>query len=98
MPYLQKAYERFKKKGFTIVSIAFDSDIDRVMRFRRKKWHMPWLNAFVANDYHNSTISAFGVLHFPYPILVDSKGTIVALDETLWGEQLEQILEKYFHK
>jgi thiol-disulfide isomerase/thioredoxin len=96
MPYLHKAYERFKEKGFTIVSIAFDPDVDNVVRFRSKKWRMPWLNAFVGNDYHNSTVSAFGVLHFPYPILVDSKGTIVALDEALWGERLEQTLEKYF--
>ena len=97
MPYLHKAYERFKRKGFTIISIAFDSDIDRVMRFRRKKWHMPWLNAFIGKDYHSSTISTFGVRHFPYPILVDSRGTIVALGETLWGEQLEKALENYFH-
>jgi thiol-disulfide isomerase/thioredoxin len=94
MPYLHKAYERFKGKGFTIVSIALD-EVAYVERFRKNKWHMPWLNACVGNDRQNATILAFGVPHYPFPILVDSKGVIVALEDELRGDRLEQTLEKY---
>jgi thiol-disulfide isomerase/thioredoxin len=94
MPYLQKAYERFKGKGFTIVSIALD-EVANVERFRKNKWHMPWLNACVGNDRHNATILAFGVPHYPFPILVDSRGIIVALEDELRGDRLEHTLEKY---
>ena len=94
MPYLHKAYERFKGKGFTIVSIALD-EVANVERFRKNKWHMPWLNACVGNDRQNATILAFGVPHYPFPILVDSKGIIVALEDELRGDRLEQTLEKY---
>jgi hypothetical protein len=96
MPYLQKAYERFRGKGFTIVSIAVDQAVEKVEIFRNKKWHMPWINAFVGNNRNNAILSAFDVPGYPYPILVDSKGTIVALYVELVGERLEQTLEKYF--
>ena len=94
MPYLHKAYERSKGKGFTIVSIALD-EVANVERFRKNKWHMPWLNACVGNDRQNATILAFGVPHYPFPILVDSKGIIVALEDELRGDRLEHTLEKF---
>jgi hypothetical protein len=56
---------------------------------------MPWLNACVGNDRHNATILAFGVPHYPFPILVDSRGIIVALEDELRGDRLEHTLEKY---
>jgi hypothetical protein len=56
---------------------------------------MPWLNACVGNGRQNATILAFGVPHYPFPILVDSKGVIVALEDELRGDRLEQTVEKY---
>ena len=94
MPYLHKAYERFKMKGFAIVSIALDEP-KNVERFRRNKWRMPWFNACVGYDRQNLTISDFGVPHYPYPILVDSSGIIVTLEDGLRGNRLERTVEKY---
>jgi len=94
MPYLHKAFDRFKEKGFTIVSIALD-EAANVKNFRMKKWHMPWLNACIGNDRQNATILAFGVPHYPFPLLVDAKGIIVAQEEDLRGDWLEHTLEKF---
>jgi len=96
MPYLHKAYGRFKESGFTIVSIALD-EATNVKRFREHKWRMPWLNACVGYDRQDATILAFGVPHYPFPVLVDPKGIIVALDDELWGYRLEHVLEKYLN-
>ena len=98
MPYLHKAYERFKGKGFTIVSVAFDRTVNIVEGFRKGQWRMPWLNAFVGEDLHGTSVSPFGLPGVPYGLLIDSKGIIVATGDALRGEALEPTIEQHIGK
>jgi thiol-disulfide isomerase/thioredoxin len=98
MPYISKAYDRFKARGFTIISVSFDVVTMSVERFRREKWKMPWINAWVGPDFENRYTAAFKIHSIPLPLLVDSKGIIVAIGHDLRGEDLEPAIERHISK
>ena len=95
MENLHKAYEEFKTKGFEILSFSLDSSPEIVKSFREKKWKMPWKNSFIGNKEREKIADDFEVMGIPKPILVSAEGKIIALENELRGEQLEQTLSKY---
>jgi thiol-disulfide isomerase/thioredoxin len=96
MPHLHRAYERFAKYGFTILSISSDGSVQKVQKFRKGKWKMPWLNAFIGSPADQPIVRAFGVSGWPTPVLVDAKGKILAIGYAdLSGDQLESVIGKY---
>ncbi len=97
MEYLHKAYERFKDKNFTMLSISLDGSPLTVVEFRKGKWPMPWNHAF-AGSWNDKTVKEFEVVGIPRPLLVDPSGKIVAMEEDLRGEKLEETLEQYLGK
>lgn len=93
MPNLHNAYEKFKDKNFEILSLSFDQKPEAVVKFRNKKWKMPWLHTFVENGYESEIAKTFKVWGIPKLILVDgSTNTIFATDGELKGEKLEKTL------
>jgi thiol-disulfide isomerase/thioredoxin len=98
MPYLHKAYERFKGAGFTILSVSNDNSIETVSMYRKRNWAMPWLNALESSQSNGSLHLSFGIFGIPFPVLVDKKGIVIALDNDLKGENLELTLQKFIGK
>ena len=95
MASMHSAYEKFKgKKGFDIVSISMDAAENNITPFR-KKWKMPWTNAFIPGIWDAELAKKFEVASIPKPILVGPDGTIVAMSESLRGDELEKTLSKY---
>jgi len=97
MGNMQKAYEKFKDKGFIILSISMDNTPQAVKKFRSEKWKMPWLNAYLGMDPKNPIFKKFEVIGIPHPILVNKSGTMVAIDSGLRGDELEKTIAKYLH-
>ncbi|HID40158.1 MAG TPA: TlpA family protein disulfide reductase [Calditrichaeota bacterium] len=95
MPKLHEAYKKFKGPRFTILSLSFDGKEDDVRKFRKERWPMPWLHAFVKGGFNSDLAKKFEVMGIPKPILVDPDGTIVAKEADLRGSQLEETLKKY---
>jgi thiol-disulfide isomerase/thioredoxin len=95
MGTLHAAYEKFKDKNFTILSVSFDRGTAEIHRFRGGKWPMPWLHSFSPGVWKNEATRIFEVSGIPKPILVSPDGTIVALDADLRGPNLEKTLAKY---
>lgn len=95
MGSLHAAYEKFKDKNFTILSVSFDRGTAEIARFRNNKWKMPWMHCFSPGVWKNDATRIFEVNGIPKPILVSPDGTIVALEESLRGAQLEKTLEKF---
>ncbi len=96
MPAIHKAYERFKgRKGFEIVSLSMDASEKNIAPFRANKWPMPWINAFIPGVWDADIAKEFEVSFIPDPILVGPDGTILARQEDLRGDKLEQTLGKY---
>jgi len=95
MASMHSAYEKFKgKKGFEIVSLSMDAAENKIAPFRTK-WKMPWINAFIPGIWDAELAKKFEVVSIPKPILVGPDGTIVAMAESLRGDELEKTLSKY---
>ena len=95
LPGIQKAYEKFNKKGFEVISVSFDSDETDVKRFREKRMPMPWFNTHIKNGFSSQTASDFGVLGaIPRSFLISPEGKIIAADEELRGDGLMKTLDK----
>ncbi len=96
MPNLHKAYDRFHKRGFEILSLSFDRSPTDIDPFRRGTWAMPWHHAFVVGGFKSELARNFEVIGIPKPILVDASGVVIATEEALRGDQLMTTLEKLF--
>lgn len=95
MKNLHGVYERFKDKNFSILSLSFDQKPDNVVKFRKEKWNMPWLNAYIEKGFNSKLAKKFEVFGIPKPILVGPDGLILEEGFTLRGETLVMTLSKY---
>ncbi len=98
MKSLHRAYEKYKDKNFTILSLSFDLSPKDVQKFRTKKWKMPWLHSFVKGGLSSKLAKEFEVLGIPKPVLVNEEGKIIATGVDLRGKNLDKTLSKVFGK
>ena len=98
MDALHKAYEKYKGKGFEIVSFSLDKSPEDIAKFRKEKFPMPWKNAFI-NDTAGQRISKkFEVIGIPMPILVSSTGVVLEMNEALRSVNLDETLSEYLDR
>ncbi len=98
MKLLNDAYEKYKNKNFTIVSVSFDRTPQDIIKFRNEKWKMPWFNSFLAANMQSSIQKEFDIMGIPNPILVNDKGIVVAVLGDLYGEKLDKTLGNLLNK
>ncbi len=96
MENLHQAYQKYKDKGFTILSLSFDQKPEDVKKFRDSSWKMPWMNSYVTGGFQSEIAQKFQVTGIPKPILVGKDGKIIAAESALRGENLIHILDKVF--
>jgi peroxiredoxin len=97
-PNLVKAYQKFNKKGFEILSISVD-DVSH-----RKEWleaikkdGLQWTNASdLKGGDQNDAAKLYHIQFIPRNYLIDRDGKIVAAN--LLGENLDKKLEELFSK
>jgi len=94
MENLHKAYEQFKDK-MEFISLSLDFQKEKIAEFRKDKWKMPWINAYLNEDPNKEVAKIFEVMAIPRPILVNPQGFIIALEGELRGERLAETLSKY---
>lgn len=94
MPVLHAAHAKYRAKGFEILSVSADEAPDEVRRFRAGRWAMPWQHAFVSGGLRSPELRPLEVSFVPRAVLVDGTGTILAVDDDLRREKLEQTLAK----
>jgi thiol-disulfide isomerase/thioredoxin len=96
MKTLHEVWERYRDRGFTIVSLSFDDAPETVRKFRAGKWPMPWHHVFLGRAaMRDERVRRFEVTSIPAPILVDGAGRILAYGNELRGAQLGKTLEKF---
>ncbi len=96
MKVLYALFELYEKK-LQIFSLSMDSSSQAVIQFRKTKWEMPWMNAFLGGEYH-PLARKYHVIGVPERILIDPKGIVVAKGKDLTGQNLEATLKKYIGK
>lgn len=95
LPKLHEAYKEFRGKNFEILSISVDENRQIVEKFRKEKYEMPWLHAFLEKGIGNEIAKRFGIDGIPKVVLVSDKGKILATDNEVRGENLRNTLLKY---
>lgn len=93
---LQHAFERFGNRNFAIVSISLDETPDAALLYQKKRWSMPWANAFLPGGQKSPTARDFDVdwMGLPVLLLVSPDGTI-AESSALGRFSLQATLEHY---
>ena len=96
MPNLHEMYEKYKGKGFEILSFSLDNGTKEIITFREKQYKMPWLNAYLGPDWNQPLVKNFEVEGIPKPLLIGKDGKILATEKDLRGDKLDKTLAKYF--
>lgn len=91
IPHLKKVYEKYKDKGLNVLAISFDSN-KASWKSALRKLEMPWEQLIESNGTDSDLAKAYQIYGIPYGILLDSKGTIIAVD--LRAQSLEDFLLK----
>lgn len=96
-PFLIDAYNKYKDKGFTILSVSIDDAKDRekwIEAFKKDGLIWPQVSDLKGRD--NSAARLYGIKAIPQNFIIDPNGIIVA--KNLRGDdltlKLEELLEK----
>jgi len=96
-PNIKENYEKYKDKGFQVVSISIDEDLEKLQAYSNNHPFAWEYSAYLENGFDNEMVKKFQVLAIPKPILIDSNGKIIAMDtdarEEKLGEVLKNVLE-----
>lgn len=87
-PNLVRIFNRFKHKGFTILSVSLDDDRTKWLRAVHKDQMQQWLNVGDLKGWSNAAAVQYGIDGIPSSLLLDPTGTIIA--KNLRGEALEK--------
>lgn len=89
MPNLVKAYAQYKDKGFGIVGVSLDKDMD-AWKKGIKNLNITWPQMSDLKFWNSEGAKLYAVRSIPYTVLVAQDGTIVA--KGLHGEELQKKL------
>ena len=93
MPNVVAAYEKYKAKGFGIVGISLDSDVE-AWKKAITDLNITWPQMSDLQGWQNAAAQLYGVRSIPSTLLIDQSGVIVARD--LRGEALLNKLAELF--
>ena len=92
VPNVVAAYERLHPKGFEIVGISFDEEVDALKAFTAKH-KMNWAQYFDGEGWKNKFGAEFGIRGIPAMWLVDKKGNLRDLEaRTDLAAKVEKLL------
>lgn len=90
LPQLKQLYACNHEKGFDIVGISIDSDRDAVRKYVEAEG-ITWTNLCEPGG-EQLTVRHYGISQFPYHVLVDQKGVVVALNPDM--DKLPSMVEE----
>ncbi len=89
-PYVVAAFERFKSKGFTVLSVSLDTNKDQWLT-AIKNDHLNWTHVSDLKGGGNDAANLYDIRTIPQNVLIDKHGTIVA--KNLRGPELDEKLK-----
>jgi thiol-disulfide isomerase/thioredoxin len=91
IPYLKKAYEKYKSKGFEIMSVSLDDKRSNWIA-ALKQFEMPWAQISDVKGFKSVVNELYHIPSIPKTLLLDKEGKIIATD--LRGDDLDKKLEE----
>ncbi len=95
-PTLVKAYEKFNKNGFTILSVSLDDNKEDWTTAIQKDKIGAWIHVSDLQYWNSEAAKLYGVESIPFSVLLDKEGKIIA--KGLRGEELISKLNELFSK
>ena len=101
---ITRAQDHFGGDRFTVVSISMDNAPEDAIRFRQRRWPMPWPNLYSPGSFKSIDMSFAGDvaeaydikwIGLPQLVLVSPEGKVVAMRDELDGPMLERTLARY---
>jgi|GEM_PF-7134886 len=91
---LKALYEKYRTKGFEIVSVSVDTDVNKWARAVRKE-DLPWTQLSAMAGSPKKPIKIYGEKGIPINMLVDAQGRIIrkGLHEAVLERQLSELFE-----
>ena len=79
IPHLKETYQCYHEKGFEMVSISIDDDMDAWLKAVKEEG-MPWTQVCGANGkgYKKECMDLFGVSGVPSCVLIDKEGRVIS--------------------
>jgi thiol-disulfide isomerase/thioredoxin len=91
IPYLQKVYKEYHKKGLEIVCVNVDEPTETI-KIYIKKMEMP---GYPVSDLSRQISTLYDVSAIPSLFLIDPNGVLVSKGEELVGPKLEKTIAKH---
>lgn len=92
-PNVVRVYQKYKEKGFDILSVSLDKTRDRWLKAIEQD-QMTWHHVSDLKGWQNEVAQSYGVHSIPQTILLDAEGKILA--RNLRGAELERKLAELF--
>ncbi|MDR2383345.1 MAG: AhpC/TSA family protein [Prevotellaceae bacterium] len=93
-PDLVKLYDKYRNKGFELISVSLDHKTDAWIKAIEKDG-LTWIQLVDFDAWAGDGVKTYGVRLIPYKFLIDKNGVIVA--KNLRGENLDELLNKYLN-
>ena len=92
MPHVKALYEKYKSKGFDIVAVSLDKDLDALAQYLKEN-NIAWTN--LAGDETQQLAKKYGVRGIPTMMLIDQTGKIVDVSHNVakLAPQVEPLLK-----
>jgi thiol-disulfide isomerase/thioredoxin len=94
-PNVVQAYQKYKDKGFEVLSVSLDTDRQRWLD-AIKADNMAWLHVSDLKGWQAAAGKLYGVSGIPFTVLVDKQGKIIG--KNLRGAALDAELARIFGK
>jgi thiol-disulfide isomerase/thioredoxin len=91
MPFLKKAYEKYKDKGLEIIGISLDNS-KPAWEKALKKIDAPWIHLSDLQGSNPKLIEAYHFQSIPHTLILDKTGKIIAVN--LRGKALDNWLKE----
>lgn len=96
-PGLVQLYNRYKQKGFNVLGISLDKEMDKAKWLQAiKEDQLPWKQVSDLKGFQTEIATHYALDYIPYNILIDRNGKILARD--LRGDELQNKLRSLFEK
>jgi thiol-disulfide isomerase/thioredoxin len=88
-PNVVVAYEKYKKKNFTVLGVSLDDDKDSWLEAIQDD-KLNWQHISDLKKWESIVVSAYQIEGIPFNILIDPTGKVIATD--LRGDALQNTL------
>ena len=91
LPNVNRAYEKYKNKGFEILGVSLDKDRDAWIEAISREG-LTWPQVSDLKFWQSEAVQVYAIQSIPYTVLIDKEGKIIATD--LRGADLDKKLSE----